>query len=187
LSDEEKVLRDIYSSFENRLSFEEFRSKFNFLPNDKWNFARAVLLFQKYLNCKECDPNIGLVVLCSCADALQLKGGRGKSKANFIEFYLKYCPSEYRKLPIEYLSRDKRNIETIPFDQKTLGYIYQKFRCSYIHVGIGNIMPLLKNIYSHHALGKFEKEIDFFMVDLVEFPKWFEKATFESLYAMLTT
>jgi len=197
LSDEEKVLREVYSSFEDRLSFEEFRTKFNLLPNDKWNFARAVSLFQQYLKCKECNPNIGMVVLCSCADALQLVGSKYKSKANFIEFYLRYCPTEYRnpdyrspesqRMPIEYLSREKRSAEIIPFDKKTLTFIYQKFRCSYIHVGIGNIQPLPKNIYSHHSIEKFEKEKDLFMLDLVEFPKWFEKVTFESLYVMLTT
>ncbi len=186
MSDEDKVLRDVYSSFENRLSFEEFRTKFNLLPNDKWNFARAVSLFQHYLKCKECNPNIGMVVLCSCADALQLKGSKGKSKANFIEFYLRYCPSEYRRMPIEHLSREKTDKETIAFDRKTLDYIYQTFRCSYIHVGIENLYSLPKNIYSHYLIGRFEKEKDFFTLDLVEFPKWFEKVTFESLYVMLT-
>ena len=185
MSDEEKVLREVYSSFKDRLNFEEFRTKFNLLPNDKWNFARAVSLFQQYLKCKDCTSNVGMIVLCSCADAIQLKGGIGKSKANFIEFYLKYCPPEYRKMPIEHLSSEKRNTETIPFDKKILEYIYQKFRCSYIHVGIGNLYPLPKNVYSHHLLGKFEKEKDFFMIDLVELPKWFEKVTFESLYEML--
>ena len=185
LSNEEKVLKEVYSSFENRMSFEEFRTKFNALPKDKWNFARAVSLFQQFLKCKDCNPNVGMVLLCSCADALQLKGGKFCSKANFIEFYLKYCPHEYRLMPIEHLSREKRNTETIPFDKKTLDYIYQTFRCSYVHVGIGNLMPLPKNVYSHHLLGRFEKEKDFFMLDLVEFPKWFEKITFESLYEML--
>ena len=52
MSDEEKVLKEVYSSFEGRLSFDEFRNKFNSLPNDKWNFARAVSLFQQYLNAK---------------------------------------------------------------------------------------------------------------------------------------
>jgi hypothetical protein len=182
---EEKVLQEIYSSFNDRIAFEDFKRKFNSLPMDKWKFARATLLYQQYLKCKDCNPNIGMAVLCSCADALQLKGGKGKSRANFVEFYLKYCPKEYRKTPIEYLSREKRNSETIPFDERTLKYIYQEFRCSYIHVGIGSLEPLPENIHYHYRMGKFEKEKNFFTIDLVDFPKWFEKVTFESLYAFL--
>lgn len=185
MSDEENVLQEVYSSFRDRLGFEEFRTKFNLLPNDKWNFARAVSLFQQYLKCRDCSANVGLAILCSCADALQLKGGKGSSRANFREFYLSYCPTEYRIMPIEHLSGEIRKKESEPFDKRILDYIYQTFRCSYLHVGIGNIQPLPQNVQFHLQLGRFEKENEFFMVDLVEFPKWFEKATFESLYAML--
>ena len=185
MSNEEKVLQEIYSSFNHRLDFEDFKRKFSSLPIDKWNFARAILLYQQYLKCKDCNPNVGIVVLCSCADALQLKGGKYYSKANFSEFYSRYCPTEYRKMPIEHLSREKRNSETIPFDKRALDYIYQEFRCSYTHVGIGSLEPLPENIHSHYRIGKFEKEKDFFTIDLIDFPKWFEKVTFESLYALL--
>lgn len=183
MSNEEKVLSEVYSSFKDRLSFEDFKTRFDLLP-DKWNFARAILLFQQYLKCKDCSPNVGMVLLCSCADALQLVGDEGKSKANFRTLYIKYCPSKYRTPPITWLSQEK-NYESIPFDEKTLNYIYKQFRCSYIHVGIGNIQPLPEHVYSHHLIGRFGKEKDFFMVDLVEFPKWLGKITFESLYAML--
>jgi len=184
MSNEEKVLQEIYSSFADRLDFEDFKRKFNSLPIDKWNFARAILLYQQYVKCKDCEPNVALVVLCSCADALQLIGGEHRSRANFKEFYLKYCPLEHRKMPIEYLSREKRNSATMPFDERMLGYIYQEFRCSYIHVGIGSLEPLRERVHPFR-LGKFRKEKEFFMIDLAEFPKWFEKATFESLYAFL--
>ena len=90
-------------------------------------------------------------------------------------------------MPIEHLSSEKRKTETIPFDKKTLDYVYQTFRCSYVHVGIETLHPLPENIFSHHLIGRFEHEKDLFMLDLVEFPKWFEKVTFESLFVMLTT
>jgi hypothetical protein len=188
MSNEEKVLQEIYSSFANRLDFEDFKRKFSSLPIDKWNFARAVSLYQQYLKCKDCSPNIATVVLCSCADALQLKGGKYYSRANFKEFYLKYCPPEYRRMPIEYLSREKRDSATIPFDERTLDYIYQEFRCSYIHVGIGclELFPEKDHHHYHQSrIARFKKEKGFFEIDLVEFRKWFEKVTFESLYAFL--
>jgi len=185
MSSEEKVLREIYPSFADRLDFEDFKRKFNSLPIDKWNFARAISLYQQYLKCKDCNPNVAIVVLCSCADALQLKGGKYFSRANFKEFYLKYCPLKYRKTPIEYLSREKRDSATIPFDERTLDYIYQEFRCSYIHVGIGCLELLPEKVYYHSRIGKFKKEQELFEIDLVEFRKWFEKVTFESLYAFL--
>lgn len=107
MSNEEKVLNEVYSSFKDRLSFEDFKTRFDLLPNDKWNFARAVLLFQQHLKCKDCNPNVGMVLLCSCADALQLVGDKGKSKENFRALYLRYCPSKYRTPPITWLSKEK--------------------------------------------------------------------------------
>jgi hypothetical protein len=56
VSNEDTVLKEVYSSFKQRVSFDDFQSKLNSLTIDKWNFVRATLLYQQSLKCKECNP-----------------------------------------------------------------------------------------------------------------------------------
>ena len=166
---------------------------------------RAILLYQQSLKCKNCNPNVGMVLLCSCADALQLVGDQ-RSKENFKALYMKYCPSKYRKPPITYLSKEKplklkdspskdrtqeitylsaeKPFERVPFEEAIL-HIYQKFRCPYIHEGVENLEILPKNVYAHPCIDKFKKKNDLLLVDLIKLRRWFEEITFESLYQML--
>ena len=185
--DEETSLKEVYSSFKDKLSYEDFKSKLNSLKTGKWNFVRAVLLYQQSVKCTECNPNVGMVLLCSCADALQLVGEE-KSRANFMKFYLDYCPKALRTPPIEYYPNGKTPPVTAPFE-KALHYIYKKFRCLYVHRGIGrlDIVPEIEGVImlNFPLLDKIRGEKDAYSVDLEKVPAWFEKVTFESLFAML--
>jgi len=186
MSNEDKVLKEVYSSFEQRLSFDDFQSKLNSLTIDKWNFVRATLLYQQYLKCKECNPNVGMVLLCSCADALQLVAEDRLSKANFMEFYLRYCPAYLRThSPIDYYKDGKLPRATAPFE-KALHFIYKQFRCLYVHKGIGHLETApLEDTAWHTLLDRIKGEKDVYAVDLPIISEWFGQITFESLFAML--
>jgi hypothetical protein len=181
---EDKALKETYPSFKDRLSFEDFKKKFYSLKiSDKWNFVRATSLYQHSYKCESCNPNIKMVLLCSCADALQLVGEECSLK-NCMEFYGKYCPSEFRTPPIEYYADGKLPIATAPFD-KAIRFIYKAFRCSYVHEGIQHLCEIPNGIEWHAFMDRIDDEKDIYVVDLLKISEWFGKITFESLFAML--
>ena len=140
-------MKQAYSSFIGKLSYEDFETKVSSLKIDKWDFVRAVFLYQQSVKCIECNPNVGMILLCSCADAIQLVGGKRSSRANFMKFYLDYCPKELRTPPIEYLPNGIPPPVTAPFE-KALNYIYRRFRCFYVHRGIGRLDTVQDNRYA---------------------------------------
>jgi len=180
MSNEDTVLKEAYSSFKQRLSFDDFQSKINSLTIDKWNFVRATLLYQQSLKCKECNLNVAMVLLCSCAEAMQLEETAEK---RFKEFYERYCPSRLRNPPIEYMPNGKPPMVTAPFDI-ALHCIYKLFRCFFVHEGIKHLRPE-DNIDVLYDKIKIEDKIYTVKLYLPEITNWFEKTTFESLFAML--
>jgi len=183
MSDEIRALKRAYPPFKGRLNFKDFVTKVNSLPIDKWNFVRASLLYQQALKCKSCEPNIAMVLLCSCAEALKVAGRKMGSHNNFSSFYLKYCPSSLKVPPLEYYPNAKPPAKTAPFD-KALDFIYGKFRCLYVHEGKGRLEPIPKDIavIGSFLLDKYDKEI--YRLDTIKLHDWFEKTTLESLYNM---
>jgi len=105
LSNLSGALKEGYSPFQGRLSFKDFEVKVNSLPIDMWNFVRASLLYQKALQCRKCEPNIAMVLLCSCPDALKVSGKKAKVRTNYRSFYSKYCPPRLKDPPIKILSK----------------------------------------------------------------------------------
>jgi hypothetical protein len=183
LSNEDTVLKEAYSSFNQKLSFVDFQSKLNSLAIDKWNFVRATLLYQQAVKCGDCNPNVGMVLLCSCANALQLVG-EGKPWENFKEFYLTYCPAHFRTPPIEYYPNGKIPRTTAPFE-KALRYIYKQFRNLFVHEGIGYLITAPDGIDWHTLYDKIKNENDVYSVDMMKIAEWFRQITFESLFAIL--
>jgi len=180
---EDKALKEAYPSFKDRLSFEDFKKKvYSLKILDKWNFVRATLLYQHSLKCENCDPNIKMVLLCSCADALQLVGDDRRSYQNFMHFYKTYCPSQFRIAPIKYFG--KMPLATVPFE-KAIRFIYKRFRCLYLHEGVKQLTEVPKWIMSHESIDGIKGEKDIYVVDLLKISEWFGKITFESLFAML--
>lgn len=177
-------MKEVYSSFKEKFSFEDFQSKLNSLAIDKWSFVRATLLYQQSLKCKACNPNVGMALLCSCADTLQLVA-EDKSRANFMEFYQKYCPASYQTPPIKYYKDGKLPQTTAPFE-KALHFIYKRFRCLYVHEGIGHLGAVPKDAITWHTLfDGIKGEKDIYAVDLLKISEWFSQITLESLFAML--
>lgn len=186
LSSEDTVLKEVYSSFKQRLSFDDFQSKINSLTIDKWNFVRATLLYQQSLKCEECNPNVAMVLLCSCADAMQLEE---TSYKGFMDFYKTYCPSRFQNSltensPIEYMPNGKPPLKTAPFE-KALHFIYKQFRNMYVHEGIGHLEMLPERRVEHTFFDRIKGETDIYAVDMLNVVEWFGKITFESLFAML--
>ena len=182
---EDTVLNESYSIFKEKITFDDFKGKLDSLKIDKWNFVRAVLLYNQAVKCRKCNPNVGMTLLSSCADALQLVG-EGKPSANFKKFYLSFCPTEIRTPPIELYPNGKLPRITASFD-KALHYIYKQFRCMYVHEGIGYLETAPDGIDWHTLCDKIKGEKDIYSVDMMQIANWFEKVTFESLYVMLTT
>lgn len=177
------ILKEVYSSFKQRLSFDAFRSKLDSLKIDKWNFVRATSLYQQSLKCEECNPNVAMVLLCSCVDAMQLEE---TSYKGFMGFYKTYCPSQFQNSliensPIEYMPNGKSPLKTAPFE-KALHFIYKQFRNMYVHEGIGHLKALPERIGGHIFFDRIEGENDIYAVDMLNVVKWFGKITFESLF-----
>jgi len=179
-----KTIDKAYPPFKGRLAFQNFVAKASSLPIDELNFVRASLLYQQALKCRGCEPNIAMMLLCSCADALKVAGEKVGSHENFSSFYLKYCPSNLRVPPLEYYPNSQPPAKTSPFD-KALDFIYSKFRCLYVHEGIGHLEPLLKGItiIGSFLLIKYDNKV--YSLDTIKLQDWFEKITLESLYNML--
>ncbi len=133
-------------------------------------------------------------LLCSCADALELVGKEGKSKKNFMKFYLDFCPATSRTSPIEYFPDGTPNSGPIqaPFE-KALHYIYKQFRCLFIHRGIGRLdipQKLEKEFTSltiipFPLMDKIKGEREVYLIDLNKIFLWFQKITVESLSILL--
>jgi len=184
MSNELKALKEAYSRFEGRLAFEDFETKVNSLAIDKWDFVRGILLYKQALKCRECDPNVAMLLLCSCADAIKVAGKNAGSHKNFKDFYLKYCPSTLRIPPIEYYPNSKPPSVVAPFD-KALDFIYSKFRCLYVHEGKGRLENLPEGItwVGSSLLDVYKKEL--YTINTLKILDWFEKITLESLYNVL--
>jgi hypothetical protein len=185
MSDEIRALEKAYPPFKGRLAFEDFVAKVNSLPIDKWNFVRASFLYQQAMRCRGCEPNIAMGLLCSSAEVLKVVSKkRGFSHKNFSSFYLKYCPSTLRVPPLEYFPNAKSPPVTASFS-KALDFIYDKFRCLYVHEGKGLLEPIPKNvgIFASFLLDKYDNE--YYHLDTIKLHEWFEKITLESLSNML--
>ena len=179
-----KALKDAYIPFRGKLTFNNFVTKINSLPIDKWNFVRGSLLYQQALKCKACNPDIAMVIFSSCADALKVAGKKAGSRKNFKTFYLKHCPSTFRVPPIKYYPNAKPPLAIAPFD-KALDFIYAKFRCLYVHEGKGRLQPLPKGVnwIAGLLLDKYDNE--YYQIDILKILGWFAKITLESLSDLL--
>lgn len=182
--DEIRALKRAYLPFQSRISFQEFVKKANSLAVDKWDFVRASLLYQQALKCKSCEPNIAMVLLCSCADALKTAGKNAGSRKNFKDFYLNHCPSALRVPPLNYYPQLKPPAVVASFD-KALDFIYSKFRCLFVHEGKGRLSQLPKGIafIGSFLLDMFENIP--YHLDTIKLTEWFERITLESLYELL--
>jgi hypothetical protein len=148
------------------------------------SFVRATLTYQQSLKCKECNPIISVVFLCSCADALKLaKGDWQRIKT----FYERYCPNsdEFRIAPIRYSRNCKQPLIPAPFD-KAIYCIYKEFRVKYIHEGIKHLRPEDSDFFYVRLKDEYGVR-DCYEICLSEVVSWFERITFESLLNMLTT
>ncbi|MGD0204536.1 MAG: hypothetical protein ABSC20_11615 [Candidatus Bathyarchaeia archaeon] len=185
MSNEDTVLKEAYSSFSQRLSFNDFQNKINLktLGTDKWNFARAVQQFQEAIKYEESNPDLEIALLCSCAEALQLEK---TSLKRFKEFYLRYCPSNLRTSPIKYYPNGKVPEITAPFG-KALEFIYRQLRSVYIHEGTEHLKPEpIRNGIFGDVIRNKDGTKDFYFFDKMKTLEWFRQITFESLYVMLT-
>ena len=88
-------IKKAYIPFRNKLTLAQFAIKFNQLTIDKKRFLRASNLYQQSQKCANCEPNIAMTLLVSCADSLKLHGLNAPRK-NFVAFYKKYCPTNLR-------------------------------------------------------------------------------------------
>lgn len=185
MTNETKALKSAYPPFAKLLDFDEFSTRVNSLGNEaRWNFVRASLLYQQALKCKGCEPNVAMLLLCSCADALKIAGEGVGSRKNFRELYLKYCPSGLRVAPINFYPNRRPPLQDVPFG-RALDLVYSKFRCLYVHEGIGKLElpPEDMKLFMHTSLESYGNDI--YHIDILRILEWFANITFESLRAML--
>jgi hypothetical protein len=179
-------IKQTYNMFSNLIKWSEFRAKFGKLSNDeKWRFVRACSLYQQAVKCKKCDQNVSMLLLCSCAESLQLTGKRAPRR-NFKELYLKFCPVPLRNPPIRYSSNKTSPPTIVPFE-KGLDYIYSKFRCLYTHQGMGRLQEITEpgNVGSLSAFLYDVLGNDSYSIDLINILDWFIEITQVSLFHLL--
>lgn len=185
MTNEIEALKKAYPPFQKLIDFDGFSAKVNSLGKEaRWNFVRASLLYQKALKCQECEPNVAMVLLCSCADAMKVAGEGAGSRRNFEALYMTYCPAGSRRVPIRYYPNGRPPLQDVPF-QRALNLIYKKFRCLYIHEGIGRLElpPEDMELFANTLLDKYGNDV--YSIDILRILEWFSKITFESLCAML--
>jgi hypothetical protein len=173
-------LGKVYDVFKNDArikSFEEFESYFNALSDDekRINFSNACLLYQKAVKCKACEPNISLLLLCSCANAIKVISKKRESRKNIVEFYLVYCPHKLRnELPISRASFED-----------TLDLIYKKFRNPFVHEA-KELFEQAPNHTVKMAMIKYKNKFYPLYISNNSVLNWFEKVTYKSLCNYLT-
>jgi hypothetical protein len=174
-----------YKPFKNQIAFNVFKTKVEALNKKKWNFVRAIFLYQQALKCGKCDPNVAMLLLCSSADSMQLVGKRNSWK-NFEKFYKDYCPMPLRNPPIKYYAILKSPVirKDASFDE-ALDYIYANLRCLYVHEGIGRLESVPKgiNLVGSELMDKFKGK--YYVIDRLTVLNWFALITKESLYKIL--
>jgi hypothetical protein len=173
----------VFNSFSNRLTWEDFETKLDSLPK-RDNFLNASRLYQQALKCEGCARKVAMVLLCSCADAMQLVGERN-SRKNFKKFYESCCPNDLRKPPIKYYLDGKPLTYNDASFGEALDYIYTRFRCSYVHDGI-DYLELPKGLSGYTIIDELRKIKDkHLVIDILKILDWFKIITFESLYNFL--
>jgi len=194
----EKV-KSIHSLFKDKHSLENFKAMLDSLPNEKKvNFVNACLLYQQALKCKECKPtgpNIAMLLLCICADAIKITGKRAPHE-NFIRFYQTYCPPELKKdIPIERYNPQGELEYTKASFEEALHLIYERFRNPLAHEAkkwFEEGSP--KNSILDTRIEAFEKDSKtvmrygdkrYHIIDINNLLEWFKKATLESLNKFL--
>jgi hypothetical protein len=180
-------LKEAYGPFKDEMTFEDFKTKVDALDIKKWHFVRASFLYQQALKCQECNPNVAMLLLCSCAETMQLLEG-GKPRKNFMKFYEDYCPNNLRKPPIQYYSNLKPPLNLIDASfNEALDYIYAKFRCLYVHEGVGHLElpPKDFHLVGDQLLDKFKDKI--YVIDKLAILCWFVSITKECLSKILNS
>ena len=67
----EQFVKDIYKTFSEMLSEEEFTNMFNSLGKSlQKDFGRASLMYQRAIRCKSCDSDVCIALLCSAVEAV---------------------------------------------------------------------------------------------------------------------
>jgi hypothetical protein len=115
---------------------------------------------------------------------MQLVGKRNSHKRNFEKFYGDYCPSDLRNPPIKYyLDRKPSTYNDASFEE-ALDYIYARFRCFYVHEGVGYLENPKGRIVTLEDKLK-ETNDRTYVIDLPKILDWFATITKESLYKIL--
>ena len=176
------IIDQLFEIFKDRLTIEQFRAKVDVLNGKKNNFLNASLLHRQALKCKGCEPNIAMMLLCSCADAMKLVG-KGKPRENFKRFYKDYSPIASRIPPIKCYFDDKPLNYCDPSFDETLEYIYKRFRNLYAHEGTGLLeQPKSPDLIWYGLCDKFEETSNkTYVTDIVRILDWFATITKESL------
>lgn len=122
-----------------------------------------------------------MLLLCSCAESMQLGGG---PPARFKKFYTDYCPSDLRNPPIKYYLDEEPSTHNDASFEEALDYIYAKFRCLYAHEGIDYLENPNGMIVTLEDKIKETNDITY-VIDLPKILEWFKTITIESLYNSL--
>jgi hypothetical protein len=171
-----------FNSFSNRLTWEDFETKLASLPLPKRDdFLNASLLYQQALKCEGCAPNVAMLLLCSCAESMQLGE---KSRLRFKKFYADYCPSDKKNPPIKYYLDERPSTYNDASFEEALDYIYEKFRCFYVHEGADYLENPNGMIVTLEDKLK-ETNDRTYVIDLPKILEWFKTITIESLYNFL--
>ena len=180
-----KDIRKAYLPFKNKLTFTQFKTKFNQLSTDKKWFLRAVSLYKQSQKCAKCEPNISMTLLCSCADSLKLHG-LNAPRRNIMTFFNNYCPNNLRHPPIQCHPQCNVNVPIVNVSfGNALDYIYEKYRNLFVHEGKGRLLKPQKGTIciGSTLLDKFRG--DCYVINNLKILSWFSEVTKESLYAML--
>jgi hypothetical protein len=180
------IIDQLFEIFKDGLTLEQFRAKVDALNGKKNNFLNASLLCRQALRCKGCEPNIAMMLLCSCADAMKFVR-KGKPRENFKKFYRDYSPIVSRNPPIMCYFDDKPLIYNVPSFDETLEYIYKRFRNLYTHEGTGLLeLPKSPDLIWYGLCDKLEETSNkTYVTDIVRILDWFATITKESLRNIL--
>ncbi|MEM1540957.1 MAG: hypothetical protein QXJ07_06245 [Candidatus Bathyarchaeia archaeon] len=82
---------------------------------------------------KKCEPNVAMLLLCTCADAIKITNKKFP-RENFIRFYQTYCPNELKwDIPIERYNPWGEIQPSKASFEEALHLVYERFRNPFVH------------------------------------------------------
>jgi len=168
----EELTKDAYRIFEGNISFEEYLAHTKCMKmDDKLSFLRASFTYKRATECKACNSDVRMVLLCSAIEAVS--GGKNVIfKDWLIHNKLSSLANQNEKKIEEILNEAYREFVSSEENREGISYNFRRFLLKYcpaelrkppikvykgkgeeFDIAIGAIYSSFRSLYLHKSIG----------------------------------